>query len=45
MLVPDSLLVDADSFDGEAPVVFAEPAGVELVVWDEEEEEAADCCC
>ena len=42
VLVPYTLLVDANSFDGQAPVIFAKPACIELVVWDEEEEEAAD---
>ena len=45
MLVSNSLLIDANSFDGQAPVIFAEPACIELIVWDQREEKAADSRC
>lgn len=42
MLVTDTLLVDADTLDGQDPIFLAKPASIELIVWNSEEEDDTD---
>lgn len=42
MLITNALLINTDALNSKAPIIFTQPAGIELVIWHEIKEEAAN---